>query len=55
MMELQLHEEGKKSRRERGGRRGRAGLEPRADLGKSLQEPKEAHTLHSGFLREAST
>ena len=42
------------------GLRGRVGLEPRAEVGKSLQEPWEAQrmplfTLHSGFLREAST
>ena len=39
---------------------GRVGLERRADVGESLQEPWEAQrmpflTLHSGFLNEAST
>ena len=49
-----------KAEKSLGGLRGRVGLEPRADVGKSLQQPWEAQrmpfiTLHSGFLREAST
>ena len=50
----------RKAEKSLGGLRGMVGLEPRADVGKSLQEPWEAQrmpcfTLHSGFLREAST
>ena len=50
----------RKAEKSLGGLRGMVGLELRADVGKSLEEPWEAQrmpylTLHSGFLREAST
>ena len=50
----------RKAEKSLGGLRGMVGLELRADVGKSPQEPWEAErmpcfTLHSGLLREAST
>ena len=50
----------RKAEKSLGGLRGMVGLELRANVGKSLQEPWEAQrmpcfTLHSGLLREAST
>ena len=59
IMELHLHKK-RKAEKSLGGLRGMVGLELRADVGKSIQEPWEAQrmpcfTLHSGFLREAST